>query len=607
MDSKGGTQSNNGVKNPDDLAKLSSKSKINDANTPSKQIPASNLAEPKQRVIKQIVSLDAKKLKALGIESNILSALTKFNGKDKAPIKTKPTVKNTQPTTSTTTTTELSLQKSTITAAISSEKKPDETSPAKKIQVLSDVLLCENKLDLNIFPVIASSSTPVISYVSQVSRPSQIKHPDADKMPSNQVSSPIVVHEESVKLSHVEEKEALDKIKSPELPVKSSEKSPIKSILVQKLSPVKSPVKSSPIKSPVNSTLAAKKLGKLSVKLPSNETSSQTSVVDSLKGFSLRELKNSQNQFENLQNEVHLKLSTVKIERDKETENVEENLKTESTNEISTEQSNTFTTSETVSSDQSSDSESDLNELILEAQITIENEREQDEDTDETTESPEPKIPPKKPRLVQKKFLDMLTEHVDKDRLIDEFLASTNNSFRTGYDSPSDSESSDDHVDAEVIVDMNIDSEPTVQVNNSETDCVGSEEATEEDNVEASSKITSTDNDKLMEEPIHKAVRADKNVSATEPVKSETIKVAESPPQPESRKRKTSTKSEISSKQKKSKSINNYESESTAVQTQKIPTDAVDELKTVSTLKGNTRNTKILCFSFIKCMLELIF
>lgn len=33
-----------------------------------------------KRVIKHIVALDPKKLKALGIESNILSAMNKFNG-----------------------------------------------------------------------------------------------------------------------------------------------------------------------------------------------------------------------------------------------------------------------------------------------------------------------------------------------------------------------------------------------------------------------------------------------------------------------------------------------------------------------------------------------
>lgn len=33
-----------------------------------------------KRVIKQIVSIDSKKLKELGIESNILSAMNKFSG-----------------------------------------------------------------------------------------------------------------------------------------------------------------------------------------------------------------------------------------------------------------------------------------------------------------------------------------------------------------------------------------------------------------------------------------------------------------------------------------------------------------------------------------------
>lgn len=41
-------------------------------------------SEPIQREIKQIIPLDLKKLKDLGIESNILSALNKFNAKEKA-------------------------------------------------------------------------------------------------------------------------------------------------------------------------------------------------------------------------------------------------------------------------------------------------------------------------------------------------------------------------------------------------------------------------------------------------------------------------------------------------------------------------------------------
>lgn len=45
---------------------------------------STNTPEPKinaqKRVIKQIVSIDSKKLKELGIESNIISAMTKFSG-----------------------------------------------------------------------------------------------------------------------------------------------------------------------------------------------------------------------------------------------------------------------------------------------------------------------------------------------------------------------------------------------------------------------------------------------------------------------------------------------------------------------------------------------
>lgn len=43
-------------------------------------LPTGQTVNPPKRVIKQIVSLDSKKCKELGIESNILSAMSKLSG-----------------------------------------------------------------------------------------------------------------------------------------------------------------------------------------------------------------------------------------------------------------------------------------------------------------------------------------------------------------------------------------------------------------------------------------------------------------------------------------------------------------------------------------------
>lgn len=594
MDPKSGSKTNNGVKNHDDLAKLSPKSKTNDAKSASKQTPASNSADPKQRVIKQIVSLDAKKLKALGIESNILSALTKFNGKDKASIKIKSavTVKNVEPSTQTI---ESTTQKPTISAAISPvkptialtgtslQKQSDETSPSKKIQVLSNVLLYDNKLDLNSFPVIASSSAPVssrhISYGLTVPRPSQVKRIDIDKVPLSQVGSSIAVHRKSIESPNVE-------VKTVSSPVKHPLKSP---------SPVKRPPKSP-------------------VKPPDSETRPQTSEVETLKGFSLPELKCSQDQFVHFQNEVIPStsiISTIKVEQYNDTENFDELPKIESTNESSAELSNTFTTtSETISSVECSDSESDLDELIVEAQLTIQNERKID-DPDNTEVSPELKITHKKPRLVQKNLLVKLTEQVDNDRLIRDFLDSTINSFnRTGCDSPSDSDSSSDE---------------RVQIDEFENDCEKSEQIKVENNVEAfDGNISITDvpyEDFGMREGIHKdslnksddkdtspTELDNENISVKDSVKYEAIGVIKSPAV-ESRKRKTTTKSEINPKRKKLKSINEDIIDSAPVQTQETTTKAVNESKMIETplkvIKGKKEKND-LCF-ISEFIIEFIF
>lgn len=199
------SHANNGVELQDSNKTIRS-NQVVCTQSDGKQTANTNANESK-RIIKQIVSLDSKKLKALGIESNILSALTKFNGKERSLSKAKPLKNVHQPSKSTSSSslsptsllvnrsqTESPVQQhiSSNTATISSSQqcvstahdpsavassKSPETPPTKKIHVLSNVLLNEHKLSLKDFTAIASS-TPVnntnVSYVSQV--------PDHDKV-----------------------------------------------------------------------------------------------------------------------------------------------------------------------------------------------------------------------------------------------------------------------------------------------------------------------------------------------------------------------------------------------------------------------------------------
>lgn len=484
MDSKSGSPAiNNGVGLRDGFAKSPTKSKPTE--TTSKQMPASNSTEPKQRVIKQIVSLDSKKFKALGIESTILSALTKFNGKEKTVTKSKPisTLKNDESSSTSLhiTSNESPVRKPTAIAAVSPSKqiitsqhstspqKAQETPPAKKIKVLSNVLLNENLLDLKSFKTI-SSSAPVdnkhISCVSKVPRPSQIKSVrriEAEKVLLSQASTSVVLSESVTKATTVIEKNEQNPVK---LPAKLSTKSSSK--------PIEKPLVSSPAKPPVKSQIRSP--GKTeSLEKISNNTSGLKKeskiteiVTDALKGFSVPELECSENQFICLQNEIqpkpianeetsieqqvefevntqHMKsdetdVAQMEYKSESQTENHIQNAQNETKvlndeSVVHTDLCKTFTTLDTLSSDESSsDSDSDLDELIKEAQLIIENER----------KAEKIKSPVKRPRLIQKKFLNSLAEHVDKDRLIDDFLDSTIKSFRTHCDSTSES-SDDDH------------------------------------------------------------------------------------------------------------------------------------------------------------------
>lgn len=114
-------------------------------------------SESNQRVIKKIVSLDASKLRGLGIESKILSAITKLNKTEEKT--TSKTITNDFKQTPSTVkkSIEVSLISNIISqehAGIASTSTTDsdtkrKCSPAKKVHVLSNVVLNENKwLDL---------------------------------------------------------------------------------------------------------------------------------------------------------------------------------------------------------------------------------------------------------------------------------------------------------------------------------------------------------------------------------------------------------------------------------------------------------------------------
>lgn len=488
---------------------ISQPNKAINIKTESKQMTSASSNEPK-RVIKQIVSLDSKKLKALGIESNILSALTKFNGKEKSFTQKKPSiaVDPVHPSTSslpTERTTETNVQpQPTISTAAISPVKPivalhgasaqcdtPETPATKKIHVLSNVLLNENILDLKDFTAIASS-TPVstnITYVPQVPKPRQIQ-PDE----KNQV--------------------------------RLSECSEISATVDASIEPTDEK------RSPANSH-----------------------EIDALKGFSTADLKYSQNQYEHFRNEIQPKPSQIQsVSNEFAVAEAKSQIKhqveldttsssqTMNENQLQNTLSSTNTTSKTVtSSESSSGSESDLDELIKEAQMTIENEL-----TNDTGSTEEILASPKKPRLVQKELLDLLADHVDKDRLIDDFLDSTINSFRTRCDSPMDSDSSIENFES---VDIGMQS-------NSDEECETFEK------------------DKTHEENISKA--AEKCCHDVDESTTRQLDHFEKPKIPQkSKKRKSIVTSETNSKQRKLQFTIKTDAESgeTFEQTEELPTN----------------------------------
>lgn len=97
-------------------------------------------SESKPREIRQIIPLDMKKLKDLGIESNILSALNKFNAKEKLSVEA-----NVEETTALAT--DNLTNSSSDHRTISSNERHNRCA-ANKVQILSDIRLGNNKIML---------------------------------------------------------------------------------------------------------------------------------------------------------------------------------------------------------------------------------------------------------------------------------------------------------------------------------------------------------------------------------------------------------------------------------------------------------------------------
>lgn len=393
----------------------------------SKQTQNASPTESK-RVIKQIVSLDSKKLKALGIESNILSALTKFNGKGRPLAKAQPLKPSASTSTSaptlvdrsqtesferrtTSAGTILSVQPIVTThdTTVACSKSP-ETPSTKKIHVLSNVLLNEHKLNLKDFTAIASTTTvhgANIAYVSQVPnrdgatapiKCESIAETDNISFISNATESTGAVVDDSI--VEIQVNRRIKDKKTDERRKAEGEK----------------------VKKTIHAPLHEEAAGS-----------------DTLKGFSSSDLKCSRNQIEYLQNKIKPEHYTTQPDfvyrfdhtttepapsPSKHMENVHA-IEPDRISAVESCGSALNTKSETISSSESSgDSESDLEELEREAQRIIENELEKSESDQSSIEQT---------KYVQNDSLVLPAENIDKDSFIDKFLDSTISSFHINF------------------------------------------------------------------------------------------------------------------------------------------------------------------------------
>lgn len=156
----------------------------------SDAMPSSS--ESKPREIRQIIPLDMKKLKDLGIESNILSALNKFNAKEKFSV-------------------EASVEEATVPAADNSTNSSSDQSTisskerhsrfaANKVQILSDIRLGNNKIMLanQLLSNAALCANSIVSNDIANKLPMPIESPPTELSRNNDSSNDSVATDESI-------------------------------------------------------------------------------------------------------------------------------------------------------------------------------------------------------------------------------------------------------------------------------------------------------------------------------------------------------------------------------------------------------------------------
>lgn len=182
-----------------------------------KQMDNPPATDTKERVIRQIKPLDIKYIKDLGIESNILSALTKFNVKGNSSSATE-TVKSVHELPSTTNNSSkiISPSKSAVLSNVktpvkSSMKKIETTkmpsSPCKKVKIVSNIVIRSSTKNLH-------EATKIISHtaVSEAieTEPNGETNLATDENKISTGSSPLLLMSSLTQPNHIEDAEAIE-------------------------------------------------------------------------------------------------------------------------------------------------------------------------------------------------------------------------------------------------------------------------------------------------------------------------------------------------------------------------------------------------------------
>lgn len=169
--------------------------------------------ESKERVIKQIKALDMKKLKDLGIESNILSALTKFNVKGNSTL-AKETVKSVHelPSTSNNSFKVVSPSKSVVLSHVESPikspaKKIETTkmpsSPCKKVKIVSDIVIRSSTKNVH-------DAAKIIPHTSPGQADETVSNSETNENKILTRSSPVILMSLVTQPTHIEDAESIE-------------------------------------------------------------------------------------------------------------------------------------------------------------------------------------------------------------------------------------------------------------------------------------------------------------------------------------------------------------------------------------------------------------